>query len=153
LSTRTLAALAAVAFLFAAAFLGVVVAQRNKQAAPVAKPVAELQPFEGSFKINAIDDLRVGSRRIILCGAAFTKPRSMRDLVTAAARPGYQGLAVRCKPVGTGTPCDGNVGASFGGAVVVQCFTPDGADLAARLTQDGFLCGQPSQAGATYKNC
>lgn len=33
------------------------------------------------------------------------------------------------------------------------CFTSDGADLAAKLAENGILCGQPTQAGSTYKSC
>jgi hypothetical protein len=127
------------------------VTQRSK--APAQKPVAKLERFEGKLAFQSIDDLRVGGRRILLCGAAFTKPQSMRAMATEAARRDYQGLALKCRPVGVGTPCDGNVASKFGDALVVQCFTPDGADLAAKLIQGGILCGQPTQAGTTYAPC
>ncbi|WP_077381238.1 hypothetical protein [Mesorhizobium prunaredense] len=98
-------------------------------------------------------DLRVAGRKIVLCGVAFTKPQSLRAIVTDAARRDYQGLALTCKPVGKGTPCDGNIASKLGDAIVVQCLTPDGADLAAKLAENGILCGQPAQAGSTYKSC
>lgn len=151
LSIRAIASLATIAVLFAAAFLGIIVSQ--KSAPPPAKPVAALQPFDGKLNIQSIDDLRVGARKILLCGAAFTKPQALRPLVTQAARRDYQGLGVTCKPVGAGTPCDGKVASRFGDALVVQCLMPDGADLAARLIQGGMLCGQPAQAGDAYKPC
>ncbi|MER8871740.1 hypothetical protein NKI04_17700 [Mesorhizobium sp. M0814] len=117
------------------------------------KPAAALEPFEGKLTVQSIDDLRVAGRKIVLCGVAFTRPQSMRAMVTEAARRDYQGLALTCKPVGTGTPCDGNVAPKFGDAVVVQCLTSAGTDLAAKLVEAGILCGQPAQAGSTYKSC
>jgi hypothetical protein len=115
------------------------------------RPQAALEPFDGKLSIQAIDDLRVAGRKIVLCGVAFSKPRSIRAMVTeAAARRDYQGLALTCKPVGKGTPCDGNVASRFGDAIVVQCLT---SDLAAKLAENGILCGQPAQAGSTYKSC
>lgn len=148
---RTLLLLGLVALAFAVGFLFVITSQRGQP--PVAKPPVAAAPIAGKLTFKSIDDLRVNGRRILLCGAAFTKPASMLGMVTASARADYNGLTVTCKPVGTGTPCDGNVAASFAGAMVVQCFMPDGADLAAQLTQAGLLCGRPSQAGATYKPC
>lgn len=153
MSTKKTALLALVALLFAVMFLGIVVKQRIKPNMPAPKSAETLRPFDGKLAVQSIDDLRVGGRKILLCGAAFTKPQSIRSMVTDAARRDYQGLAVSCKPVGTGTPCDGNVASKFGDAVVVQCFTLDGMDLAVKLTQDGLLCGQPTQAGTTYKPC
>ncbi|MFA6031724.1 MAG: hypothetical protein WC889_02355 [Myxococcota bacterium] len=153
MSIRLAALLSVVACLFAAGFLAIIVAQRNNQSAPRPKAAVQLASFAGSLNVQSIDDLRVGGRKVLLCGAAFTKPRSMRDLVTEAARQNYQGLALNCKPVGTGTPCDGNMAPTFEDTMVVQCFTSDGVDLASTLARDGFLCGQPSQAGATYKPC
>ncbi|UDL91641.1 hypothetical protein LGH82_10610 [Mesorhizobium sp. PAMC28654] len=140
-----------VTVLFAVAFLGIIVSQKG--APPPPKRLAVVRPFEGKLNIQSIDDLRVGGRKILLCGAAFTKPQALRQLITQAARRDYQGLGVACKPVGAGTPCDGKVASRFGDAFVVQCLMPDGADLAARLTQGGMLCGQPAQAGDAYKPC
>ncbi|MET2827808.1 hypothetical protein [Mesorhizobium shangrilense] len=151
MSFRKIGLLALVVLVFTVGFMAIIMQQKG--APPPPKPVAVVQPFDGKLNIQAIDDLRVGGRKILLCGAAFTKPQALRQLITQAARRDYQGLAVTCKPVGAGTPCDGKVASRFGDALVVQCLTPDGADLAARLTQGGMLCGQPAQAGDAYKPC
>lgn len=140
----------AVGLVFAVGFMAVIVSQRDKPRPP---PRATLSPFTGHLNIPSIDDLRVGGRKIVLCGAASTKPPPLRDMATEAARRDFQGMVLNCKPVGLGTPCDGKTGARLGDAVVVQCTTPEGGDLAAVLTQRGLLCGQPGQVGATYRAC
>ncbi|RWB34115.1 MAG: hypothetical protein EOQ42_24615 [Mesorhizobium sp.] len=149
MSFKKIGLLSLLALAFGVSFLSIILIQKNKPNAPVPRPSA----FSGKLTIPAIDDLRVGSRKILLCGVAFAKPQSIRAMVTEVARRDYEGLALKCKPVGTGTPCDGNVASKFGGAVVVQCFTPDGRDFAATLAENGILCGQPAQAGSTYKSC
>ncbi|ESZ10259.1 MULTISPECIES: hypothetical protein [unclassified Mesorhizobium] len=151
MSFKKISLLALVALAFAVGFLAIVVKKGTPVRPP--KPQAALEPFDGKLSIQAIDDLRVGNRKIVLCGVAFTKPQSLRAIVTDAARRDYQGLALTCKPVGMGTPCDGNVASKFGDAIVVQCLTSDGADLAAKLAESGILCGQPAQAGSAYKSC
>lgn len=151
MSVRRIAILAVTALLFAAGFLGIVVMQRGGPPPP--RPVAVLQPFGGKLAIPSIDDLRVGGHKVLLCGAAFSRPQAMRAMVTEAARRDYQGIVLTCKPVGAGTPCDGKIASRLGNTLVVQCFTAEGEDLAAMLTQGGILCGQPVQAGATYKSC
>lgn len=138
---------------FAVGFLWIVAVQREPRNSPASRSMPLLKPFEGKLNFRSIDDLRVDGRKILLCGAAFTKPRSLLVMVTEAAKRDYQALLVRCRPVGTGTPCDGNVASRLGDAVVVQCFTYEGADLAMQLTQKGLLCGQAVQAGAAYKPC
>ncbi|MER8974421.1 hypothetical protein [Mesorhizobium sp. M0145] len=145
--------LAFIALAFVGGFLFIIVNKGTSRYAPAPKPVAVLTPFDGKLTVQSIDDLRVAGRKIVLCGVAFTRPQSMRAMVTEAARRDYQGLALTCKPVGTGTPCDGNVAPKFGDAVVVQCLTSGGTDLAAKLVEAGILCGQPAQAGSTYKSC
>ena len=151
MSIRSIAFLAISAVLFGAGFLGIVVMQRGSP--PPARPAAAPKPFDGKLAIPSIDDLRVGGRKILLCGAAFSRPQAIRALVTEAARRDYQGLILTCKPVGAGTPCDGNIASRVGDTLVVQCLTAEGKDLATLLTQGGILCGQPVQAGATYKSC
>lgn len=146
-----LVALAALAF--AVGFFVLIVEKGTNIRSQPPKPQAVLEPFDGKLVVQAIDDLRVGNHKILLCGGAFTKPQSMRATVTEVARREYQGLALTCKPVGTGTPCDGNIAARYGNAIVVQCITSDGSDLAAKLVEAGILCGQPAQAGSTYKSC
>ncbi|MEV8645357.1 hypothetical protein AB0V79_27270 [Mesorhizobium ciceri] len=145
-----LIAIPVVGLVFAVGFMAVIVSQRDK---PRPQPRATLSPFTGHLNIPSIDDLRVGGRKVVLCGVASTKPLALRDMVTEATRRDFQGMVLNCKPVGSGTPCDGNTGARLGDAVVVQCFMPDGGDLAAVLTEMGLLCGQPGQARATYRAC
>ncbi|RWN02132.1 MAG: hypothetical protein EOR84_04635 [Mesorhizobium sp.] len=127
--------------------------KRDASSSPPAKPQAAIEPFDGKLFIQAVDDLRVGNRKIVLCGVAFTKSQSLRAIVTDAARRDYQGLALTCKPVGMGTPCDGNVATKFGDAIVVQFLTSDGADFGRQLAENGILCGQPAQADSTYRSC
>ncbi|MER8504118.1 hypothetical protein [Mesorhizobium sp. M0204] len=153
LSNKKIGLLALIALAFGVAFLAAVAAQRGKSSAQAPKPPVALQPFAGGLDIPSIDNLRVAGRKIVLCGVAFTKPQSMRTMVTEAVRRDYQGIVLTCKPVGTGTPCDGSVAPKFRDAFVVQCLTPDGTDLAAKLVESGILCGQPAQAGSIYKSC
>lgn len=145
--------LAFIALAFAGGFLFIVINKGTNIRAPAPKPVAALAPFAGKLGVQSVDDLRVAGRKIVLCGVAFAKPQSMRAMVTEAVRRDYQGLALTCKPVGMGTPCDGNMAPKFRDSVVVQCLTSDGTDLAAKLVEAGILCGQPAQAGSTYKSC
>ncbi|MER9133406.1 hypothetical protein [Mesorhizobium sp. M0768] len=153
MSIKKIGILSIIALAFAASFLTIIVRTGTRINAPKPKSIAAWKPIKGKLFIPSIDDLRVGDQKIVLCGAAFTKPRSMRALVTETARRNYQRLSLTCKAVGTGTPCDGNVAAKFNDAIVVQCFTADGTDLASKLVESGILCGQPTQAGSTYKGC
>ncbi|MER8555070.1 hypothetical protein NKH37_23275 [Mesorhizobium sp. M1217] len=153
MSIRMIAVLAFIALAFAGGFLFIVINKGTNIRAPTPKPVAALTSFDGKLAVQSIDDLRVAGRKIVLCGVALTKPQTMHKMVTEAVRRDYQGLALTCKPVGTGTPCDGNVAPRFRDALVVQCLTSDGSDLAAKLVEAGILCGQPAQAGSTYKSC
>ncbi|WP_095204559.1 hypothetical protein [Mesorhizobium carmichaelinearum] len=145
-----LIAIPIVGLVFVVGFMAVIVSQKGRPRPP---PYVTLSPFTGHLNIPSIDDLRVGGRKIVLCGAASTKPMALRGMVTDAARRDFQGMVLNCKPVGSGTPCDGKTGTMLGDAVVVQCLMPDGGDLAAVFTQKGLLCGQPGQIGAIYKAC
>ncbi|MER9067580.1 hypothetical protein NKH84_13525 [Mesorhizobium sp. M0902] len=153
MSIRMIAVLAFIALAFAGGFLFIVINNGTNIRAPRPKPVAALTSFDGKLDVQSIDDLRVAGRKIVLCGVAVAKPPSMRVMVTESMRRDYQGLALTCKPVGLGTPCDGNVAPNFRDAVVVVCLISDGTDLAAKLVEAGILCGQPAQAGSTYKSC
>ncbi|MCP9234029.1 hypothetical protein NMG46_28120 [Mesorhizobium sp. LMG 17147] len=153
MSLKKIGLLALVASVFAIGFFVIIMERGTKVRSQPPKPLATLEPFEGKLAIQSIDDLRVAGRKIVLCGVAFAKPQSLRAIVTEAVRRDYQGLVLNCKTVGTGTPCDGNVASKFGDAIVVQCFTSDGTDLAAKLAEGGILCGLPAQAGSTYKSC
>ncbi|TIO04453.1 MAG: hypothetical protein E5X88_31760 [Mesorhizobium sp.] len=153
MSFKKIGLLTLVALVFAIGFFTIIVKKGTPVRSQSPKAQAVLEPFDGKLSVQAVDDLRVAGRKIVLCGVAFTKPRSMRAMVTEAVRRDYQGLALTCKPVGKGTPCDGNVASKFGDAIVVQCLTSDGTDLAAKLAETGILCGQPAQSGSTYKTC
>ncbi|TIP74929.1 MAG: hypothetical protein E5X53_13410 [Mesorhizobium sp.] len=153
MSFKKIVLLALLALAFAIGFFAIIVKNGAPVRSQTPKPQSALEPFDGKLSIEAVDDLRVAGRKIVLCGVAFTKPQSIRAMATELARRDYQGLALTCKPVGKGTPCDGNVASKFGEAIVVQCLTSDGTDLAAKLAEKGILCGQPGQAGSTYKSC
>ncbi|MER8509605.1 hypothetical protein NKH91_13160 [Mesorhizobium sp. M0894] len=152
MSLRVIGLLALAILLFVVVFLVIIIEMGTLRRPPGPKPREILAPFDGQLYVLSLDDLRVGPRKIVLCGVTFSKPQSMRPALTLEARR-YQGLALTCKPVGSGTPCDGNVAPKFRDAVVVQCLTSDGTDLAAKLVEAGILCGQPAQAGSTYKSC
>lgn len=109
--------------------------------------------FSGKLDIRAMDDLRVGGRKVLLCGVAFTRPRSLEPIVRDQARRAYQGQQLDCIQVGGGTPCDGRASPVFGDAVVAQCRTAQGADLAHQLSSDGYLCDLPAQSGSIYRGC
>ncbi|MER8370182.1 hypothetical protein [Mesorhizobium sp. M1378] len=138
---------------FGVSFLTVIVVRRINPNAQFAKPSAALEPFSGKLVIRSLSDFRIDGRKIVLCGVTYSKPQAIRAMVEESARQAYQGLALNCRPVGMGTPCDGNVSPKFRDAIVVQCITSDGADLATKLVEDGILCGQPAQANSTYKSC
>lgn len=111
------------------------------------------KPFNGALWLRGLDDFRVGHHKVVMCGTALTKSQAMREMALATARQDIQGKQVKCKPVGTGTPCDGKTATKFGDAIVVQCFLPDGTDLASRLIEVGLLCGLPAHAGSAYTSC
>src|SRR5690606_35483224 len=134
------------------AFTAVLTSQKNR-ARPQRPTLAVLAPIEGRLDIRSIDDIRVGRHKILLCGVAFAKPPSMKALVTEAARRDYQGQAVVCQRIGAGTPCDGKMASRFGESVVVQCLTDGDIDLAATISDRGFLCDVPAQSGGRYKAC
>ena len=143
----------ALASVFALGFLTVIVSQRDTRQAASRQVVASLKPLRGNLAIYAINDLRVGNSRIVLCGTSPPNLQSVWALATEAARREFRGVVVSCNPVGLGTPCDGKTGAKLGAAIVVQCLMSDGADLATALTEKGLLCGQPSIVGSQYKPC
>lgn len=137
---------------FAAVFTTVLFSQRDQKRAPKPK-VAVLTPIEGKLDIRAVDDIRVNGRKILLCGVAFTKSASMRDLMTETAKRDFQAKPVTCKRIGSGTPCDGNVAATFGDRIVAQCITADGVDIADAFSKAGYLCDLPGQSGGHYAAC
>lgn len=137
---------------FVAVFTSVLFSERDRARAPKPRE-AVLTPIEGKLDIRAIDDIRVNGRRILLCGVAFTKPASMRDLMTESAKRDFQARPVACKRIGSGTPCDGNVAATFGDRIVAQCITADGVDIAEAFSKAGYLCDLPGQSGGHYTAC
>ncbi|MER9019317.1 hypothetical protein [Mesorhizobium sp. M0898] len=148
---KTITILGIGAVLFTLGFAAIVFSQMRQRKAPeTVTPQAE---FKGNLSIHTIRDMRVAGRKITLCGVSYTKPPGIEKLISEAARSDYQGRAVTCRPVGTGTPCDGRVAAKFGGSVVAQCFTSDGTDLAQEFSKRGFLCDVPAQSGGRYVAC
>jgi hypothetical protein len=150
MSLRTVSLLALAALVFVAGFVAIV---RTSQDKPPAKAAPAAQPIVGKIDFREIDDLRVAGRKVILCGVAYTKPAAMRDMVKQAARQEFQGKSVTCRPVGSGTPCDGRAATSFGGALVGQCLTEDQRDVAGELAAKGILCDVPAQSGGHYAAC
>jgi hypothetical protein len=117
------------------------------------KAVSAPAPIVGKVNFRAIDDFRVGNRQVILCGVAFTKGAAMRELATEAARKEFHGKPVNCRPVGSGTPCDGRAAATFKNVPVAQCITEDGRDIAAELSTRQILCDFPAHSGGYYTAC
>jgi len=109
--------------------------------------------FSGLLRINSMSDFRVGSRKIILCGVSFTKPRQMENIIIERARHDFQGKSLNCKQVGGGTPCDGRAATAFRDAIVAQCFSANQEDIATQMSQRGFLCDLPAQSGGAYVSC
>jgi hypothetical protein len=120
---------------------------------PAPQRTAAVEPIAGKADFRAIDDLRVAGKKVVLCGVSFTRPTTARELALKAARDAFQGKNVTCRPVGSGTPCDGRAAASFRGALVGQCLTEDGRDMAAELAMQKVLCDLPSQSGGHYSAC
>ena len=143
--------LGALAALILAAGLMVVIMSSARQSRP--KPVSAPAAIAGVMSFRAIDDLRVGSAKVVLCGVAYTKGAAMRDLATETARREFNGKRVDCRPVGSGTPCDGRASARFRDATVAQCVTEDGRDIAAELSARQILCDYPAHSGGRYTAC
>ncbi|MER9867179.1 hypothetical protein NKJ35_08200 [Mesorhizobium sp. M0136] len=140
MSIGKMAVFAFIALAFAGGFLFIVINKGTNIRAPAPKPVAVLTSFNGKLAVQSIDDLRVGDRKIVLRGVALPSPLNARNGHRALRRD-YQGLALTCKSVGLGTPCDRNVAPKFRDAAVVQCLISDGTDRAAKLVEAGILCG------------
>ncbi len=151
MSLRLYGMLAAFLALFALAILALLQANASKPSKPI--KVDNPVNFSGTLLIRRIDDLTVSATHVILCGASFTKPRGMVELVSESARSQFPPQMVTCRQVGLGTPCDGLTAPRLNTAIVAQCFTKDGADLAEQLISQGFLCGQPDKSGGHYKAC
>ncbi len=137
---------------FATLFTVVLFSQRDRSRAPRPRE-AVLTPIAGKLDIRAIDDIRVNGQKLVLCGVSYTRPASMRDLMTETARRDFQSRDVTCKRIGAGTPCDGNTAATFGGRIVAQCITSDGVDIADAFSKAGYLCDLPGQSGGHYTAC
>lgn len=126
--------------------------ERGRQR-PGVETVREALVFSGKLDIRTMDDLRIGGRKILLCGVAFKRPRDLEAIARAQARRAYQGQQFDCVQVGGGTPCDGRASPAFGNVVVAQCRNAQEADLAHQLSNDGYLCDLPAQSGGIYKSC
>ncbi|WP_157385500.1 hypothetical protein [Mesorhizobium sp. STM 4661] len=151
MSSKRIAILGFCLLLFAGAFFAVLQGMGTKSYPDRQKPREALTAFSGYFTVRSIDDLWIGTTRIILCGVE-SNPVA-RTTATMTARKDFQGKTLNCRPVGMGTPCDGKIPAKYGKSVIAQCFLPDGTDVAARLVDAGLVCGLPAQAGSTYKAC
>jgi hypothetical protein len=154
MSARNASLLALAALCFATLMLFLLVGREHERAgqgdAAAAKPAVT---FNGKLDIRTLADLRVGGRKVLLCGVAFSRPASMEPFMRERARRAFQGTEVACVQVGGGTPCDGRAAPSFNGAIVAQCHMKDGSDLAARLADSGFVCDAPEQSGGAYHAC
>lgn len=118
-----------------------------------AQTATEAIVFSGKLDIHTMDDLRIGGRKILLCGVAYKKPRDLEAIVRDQARKIYQGREFDCVQVGGGTPCDGKASSTFGGAIIAQCRNAGGDDLALQLSNGGYLCDLPAQSGGIYRAC
>ena len=139
------------ALLLAAGFLWLALDRKAPPRQPTSR--AMVQPLEGRLDIRSLDDIRVGGSRVILCGVVNGRPAALGDILTDAARRHFQGQTVTCRPVGSGTPCDGRAASTFGGVMVAQCTTADGRDIAAELAAQQILCDLPAQSGGHYTAC
>jgi hypothetical protein len=154
LSIGRVSLLSLAALCFAAAMLYLLAsdgAQRpeDRSGSAVSPPMT----IGGRLDIRTMADLRVGGRKVVLCGVTFSRPPSLEPFMREQARRTFQGNEVNCVQVGGGTPCDGRAAPSYEGLPVVQCKRPDGADLARVLSDSGYLCDVPAQSGGTYHAC
>lgn len=150
---RRLILLALAALFFATAMLYLLTDRRGgprtEKSAVAAEPVA----FGGKLDIRTMADLRVGGRKVMLCGVSFNRPASLEPLAREQARQVFQGREVNCVQVGGGTPCDGRVAPVFQDVPVMQCREADGSDIARALSDSGYLCDVPMQSGGAYHAC
>lgn len=154
MNIKTFAIIAVAALCFMTLMLYLLIGVRGPDAnRQGTKPAQEPLTFSGRLDIRLMTDLRVAGRKVILCGVSFNKPAALEPLVREQARRAFQGTEVECAQVGAGTPCDGNVAASFNAVPVVQCRRQDGADIAGKLSEAGFLCDMPVQSGSVYNAC
>jgi hypothetical protein len=154
MTLRKLTLLVLASLCFATLMLYLLVGRSHREAGrhdfAAAKPAVE---FSGRLDIRTMTDLRVHGRKMMLCGVLYAKPASMEPLVREQARRMFQGTEVECVQVGGGTPCDGRAAPSFDGAIVAQCRTKDGSDIARKLSDSGYLCDLPAQSGGVYHAC
>lgn len=136
-----------------AALLALVLHFRDQARPPAPAAAAPTAPIKGRLVIRSLSDMQVASRPIVLCGVANQRPAALQPMLLEAARKAWNGREVTCIPVGQGTPCDGRTAPTFAGAVVVQCMTDAGTDVAADLAGTGILCGVTQQSAGTYRSC
>ncbi|WP_369293623.1 thermonuclease family protein [Roseibium sp. MMSF_3412] len=88
--------------------------------------------------------------RIRLCGVD-TPERGQRNYqeATRFTKGLVNGKAVRCKVVGSGTPCDGRSRRKSGERFVAQCFVGE-TDIAMALIKSGLACAWPKYSGRYY---
>lgn len=108
---------------------------------PIAGPVASIR--DG-------DTFVIGHQPVRLCGIqAPEKSRRGAKEATAYLTRIVRGKAVRCVPVGDGTPCDGRSSRRSHDRVVAQCFV-QGRDIAEAMVAAGHACDWSKFSGGAY---
>ncbi|HMN14344.1 hypothetical protein [Aquamicrobium defluvii] len=153
MGTKKIVVLILAALGFATLMLYMLTTQNRPLTPSAERNTRQALVFSGKLDIRTMDDLRIGGRKILLCGVGFTRPRALEPMAREQARKAHQRQQFDCVQVGGGTPCDGRMGTSFDGVAVVQCRTAQGADLAQELSEQGYLCDLPAQSGGIYRNC
>lgn len=95
------------------------------------------------------DTLAVAGVAVRLCGIdAPERGRKGAAAGRTALADLVRGEIVTCRPVGAGTPCDGRSRLRSHRRLVMQCFLPDGRDIAGEMVRRGhardwarFSCG------------
>lgn len=108
---------------------------------PIAGPVAHIR--DG-------DTLVIGRQPVRLCGIqAPEKGRRGAREATAYLTRLVRGKAIRCVPVGDGTPCDGRSPRRSHDRIVAQCFA-QGRDIAEAMVRAGHACAWLRYSGEAY---
>ena len=96
------------------------------------------------------DTFVIGRQPIRLCGVqAPEKGHRGAKEATAYLTRLVRGKAVRCVPVGEGTPCDHRSSKRSHDRVVAQCFA-QGRDIAEAMVAAGLACDWRRYSGGAY---